>query len=45
MRGMEPERGLKLSFSKNRSKLTFILFLCFLHYSFVFDAQRTFVTL
>jgi hypothetical protein len=43
--GLELERDLELFFQKSRSKLSFVLPLCFLSYSFTSDSQRTFVTL
>jgi ABC-type Na+ efflux pump permease subunit len=42
---LELEKGLKLLFQKNWSKLLFIPFLCFLRSSFAFVAPRTFVAL
>jgi hypothetical protein len=44
--GLELERDLELFFiKKNWSKLSLILFLCFLHCSFTPKAQRSFVAL
>jgi len=43
--GLELERSLELFFQKNWSKLSLILFPCFLHCSVIFVAQGTFVAL
>jgi hypothetical protein len=43
--GLELERDLELFFLKIWSKLSLILFFCFLHCSFTSKAQRTFVAL
>jgi hypothetical protein len=45
--GLELEKGCVESyiFKKQLSKLSFTLFLCFLHCSFTSDAQRKFVGL
>jgi len=40
--GLEPKRVQELFFSKHLSKLSFILFLHFLNYSFISVAERTF---
>jgi hypothetical protein len=42
---LELERGLKLFFQKNLSKLSLILFQCFLCCSFTFDIKFFFGTL
>ncbi len=41
--GLELERGPKLFFPFFWNKLSLLFFLCFLHCSFIYDGQRTFV--
>jgi len=40
---LELEMSLELFFQENWSKLSFILFLCFMCYSFIYDIETTFV--
>jgi hypothetical protein len=43
--GLELKKGLELFLIFLKSKQSFILFLCFMYCSFIFNVQKTFVAL